>query len=55
MEKKNSRFKSPKAGIQIQKEVMSNHQNSQAVKECDPKKAMVKKDVKFKVAAKKWL
>ena len=32
-------------------------QNNQAVKKksAAPKKAMVKKDVKFKVAAKKWL
>ena len=31
-------------------------QNSQAVKKvCGPQKAMVKKDVKSKVAAKKWL
>ena len=41
--------------IQIQKEVISN-QNSQAVKKgAAPKKAMVKKDVKSKVAAKRWL
>ena len=32
------------------------YQNSQAVKKgVTPKKARVKKDVKFKVAAKKWL
>ena len=43
--------------IQIQKEVISNQkQPMQAVKKgAAPKKAMVKKDVKSKVAAKKWL
>ena len=42
-------------GIQIQKEVKSNPKQP-AVKKCAAlKKAMVKKDVKSKVVAKKWL
>ena len=42
-------------GIQIQKEVKSNQKQLSCKKRCGPKKAMVKKDVKSKVVAKKWL
>ena len=41
--------------IQIQKEVISNQKQPSCKKGAAAKKAMVKKDVKSKVAAKKWL
>ena len=62
MVKKKYRLKSPKAGhrpalgIQIQKEVKSNQKQPSCKKmSAALEKAMVKKDVKSKVAAKKWL
>jgi len=39
----------------IKKEVKSNPKQPTCKKVCSPKKANVKKDVKSKVAAKKWL
>ena len=42
--------------IQLQKEVKSNPKTASYKKKCvAPKKAIMKKDVKSKVAAKKWL
>jgi len=42
--------------IKLQKEVKPNPKTAQLYKKCvAPKKAIVKKDVKSKVAAKKWL
>jgi len=42
--------------MQLQKEVKSNPKQPSCKKRCAaPKKAIVKKDVKSKVAAKKWL
>ena len=42
-------------GMKLQKEVISNQKNSLAVKkDAASKKARVKKDMKSKVAAKKW-
>ena len=41
--------------IQIQKEVIFNQKQQSYKKGAAPKKAMVKKDLKSKVAAKKWL
>jgi len=42
--------------MQLQKEVKSNPKQPSCKKKCvAPKKAIVKKDVKSKVAAKKWL
>jgi len=42
--------------IQLQKEVKSNPKTDQLLKKgAAPKKAIVKKDMKSKVAAKKWL
>ena len=62
MVKKKYRLKSAKAGyrpalgIQIQKEVNSNQKQPSCKKRSVAlEKAMVKKDVKSKVAAKKWL
>ena len=55
----NHKFGVPPLHANIQSCVWSKDnliQNSPAVKkECGPQKAMVKKDVKSKVAAKKWL
>ena len=43
-------------GVKEAGDISNLTQNSQAVKKvCGPQKAMVKKDVKSKVAAKKWL
>ena len=63
MVKKKDRLKKPQSRpmasfgvyIQIQKEVISNQKQPSCKKGAAPKKAMVKKDVKSKVAAKKWL
>ena len=42
--------------VHLQKEVKSNPKTAQLLKKCaTPKKAIVKKDVKSKVVAKKWL
>jgi len=41
--------------MQLQKEVKSNPKQPSCKKGCSPKKATVKKDVKSKVVAKKWL
>jgi len=41
--------------MQLQKEVKSNSKQPNCKKTCDLKKVIVKKDVKSKVAAKKWL
>jgi len=41
--------------VKLQKEVKSNPKKASCKKVCGPKKAIVKKDVKSKVAAKKWL
>jgi len=41
--------------MQLQKEVKSNPIQPSCKKSAAPKKAIVKKDVKSKVAAKKWL
>jgi len=41
--------------MQLQKEVKSNPKQPSCKKVCGPKKAIVKKDVKSRVAAKKWL
>jgi len=41
--------------MQLQKEVKSNPKQPSCKKVYGPKKAIVKKDVKSKVAAKKWL
>ena len=43
------------SGIRIQQEVKSNQKQPSCKKSGALKKAMVKKDVKSKVAAKKWL
>ena len=42
-------------GIQMQKEVKSNPKQPSCKKSAALRQAMVKKDVKSKVAAKKWL
>jgi len=41
--------------MQLQKEVKSNPKQPSYKKACGPKNAVVKKDVKSKVVAKKWL
>jgi len=41
--------------MQLQKEVKSNPQQPSYKKVCGPRKAIVKKEVKSKVVAKKWL
>jgi len=41
--------------MQLQKEVKFNPKQPSYKKGCDPKNAVVKKDVKFKVVTKKWL
>jgi len=41
--------------MQLQKEVKSNPKQPGCKKVCSLKKAIVKKDVKSKLAAKKWL
>jgi len=41
--------------MQLQKEVKCNQKQPSCKKGCSPKKAIVKKDVESKVAAKKWL
>jgi len=41
--------------MQLQKEVKSNPKQPSCKNVCSPKKAIVKKDAKSKVAAKKWL
>jgi len=41
--------------MQLQKEVKSNPKQTSCKTVCGPKKAIVKKNVKSKVAAKKWL
>jgi len=41
--------------MQLQKQLKFNPNNPAVKKVCGPKKAIVKKDVKSKVAAKKWL
>jgi len=41
--------------MQLQKEMKSNPKQLSCIKVCSPKIAVMKKDVKFKVVAKKWL